>query len=330
MEITNNIINTIIEMDWTLNSIYIDKNDNCIYGNITNKYGVDKVEGLYAPSEDLHELQGVYRCLNSKIVNAVLPEGMVIIEEESTLKESDIIIHVEGEGNVEEITTSDIAKATENLNKRIIAEYNETCGGYSKTFITLTYNGNTYKFRYDIDNRMNLQTNILAFMLDEESKEYKYTLENIEKFTWIKEENYKKEMDQVIGMLTELLDNNRQEIEINNNPYVEAVEKIVDDKLYNISASHDWIMKDSRLIRNDYFNAMVVCTGKAIREFIAEGKRIDVFNLKAYNGNIDVFKEGLSKCDNGKLVTLFPTSQDLEIRNIKMLDRLENELLRVS
>lgn len=327
MEITNNIVNTIVEMDWTLNSIFIDKNDNCIYGNITNRYGVDKVEGLYAPSYDLHELQGVYKCLNSKIVNTSLPKGMEIIEEESTLKESDLVIHIEGEGSVEEITTSNITKATENLNKRIMVEYNETCGGYSKIFITLTYKEKNYKFRYDIDNRMNLQANILAFMLDEE---YKYTLDNIEKFTWIDEENYKKEMNQVIELLSDLLEYNGEEIEINNNPYSEAIEKIIDGQLYNISASHDWILKDSRLIKNEYFNGLVLATGKAIKEFIEEGKRIDVFNLKAYTGNLEAFKEGLKKVDSGNLVTLFPTAEDLEMRKIKMLPRLERELQRVS
>ena len=330
MEITNNIVNTIVEMDWTLNSIYIDKNDNCIYGNITNEYGENKIEGLYAPSYDLHELQGVYKCLNSKIVNTSLPKGMEIIEEESTLKESDIIIHIEGEGSIEEITTSNILKATENLNARILAEYNEDCEGYSKTFITLTYKEKNYKFRYDIDNRINLQTNILAFMLDEEYKEYKYTLDNIGKFTWIDEENYKNKMNEVIELLSELLEDNGEELKITNNPYNEAIEKIIDSQLYNISASHDWILKDRRLIKNEYFNAMVIATGKAIKEFIEEGKRIDVFNLKAYTGNLESFKEGLKKVDSGKLVTLFPTNEDITLQGIKMLSRLEKELQRVS
>lgn len=332
MEETNKIVEMLVESGDTLHKVWINEDDNCIYGLITNKYGHTYEQGLYAPSYDLHELQGVYRCLASKIVNTSLPEGMeeiagTLIEENGELN-NDLIIHIEGEGSIEKITTSDILKATENLNARILAEYNEDCGGYSKTFITLTYKNNTYKFRYDIDNRINLQTNILAFMLDEEYKEYKYTIENIEKFTWINEENYKNKMNEIINLLSELLDSYGEELEITNNPYSEAIEKIVDDKLYSISASYDWIIKDSRLIRNDYFNSIVLATGKSVKEFINEGKRIDVFNLKPYTGNLEAFKEGLRKVDTGKLINLFPSSEDIALQGVKMLPRLEKELQR--
>lgn len=334
MEETNKIVEMLVETGDTLHKIWINENDNCIYGLITNKYGNTYEQGLYAPSYDLHELQGVYRCLKGKIVDTVLPEGMEEIE--GTLIEvneelnNDFIIHIEGEGLTKEITTSNILEATENLNTRILAEYNKTIGGYSKTFITLTYKEKKYKFRYDIDNRINLQTNILAFMLDEEYKEYKYTLDNIEKFTWIDEENYKNKMNEVIELLSELLDSNEQELKITNNPYNEAIGKIIDNKLYVISASHEWILEDRRLIKNEYFNGIVLATGKSIKEFINEDKRIDVFNLKAYTGNLEAFKEGLKKVDSGKLVTLFPTNEDITLQGIKMLPRLERELQRVS
>lgn len=332
MEITNNIVNTIVEMDWTLNNVFIDEKDNCIYGNITDKNGNNKTEVLYTPNKDLHELQGVYRCLKGKIVNTVLFDNMEVVKDLTAVTEEkdDIKIHIEGEGSIEKITTNDILKATENLNARILAEYNEECGGYSKTFITLTYRDNSYKFRYDIDNKLNLQTNILAFMLDEEYKEYKCTIDNIEKFKWINEENYKNKMDKIISLLSELLDSYGEELKIINNPYNKAVEKIIDSKLYIISASHDWIVKDSRLIKNDYFNGVILATGKAIKEFINEGKRIDVFNLKAYIGNIEAFKEGLRKVDTGKIINLFPTKEDITLQRVKMLPRLEKELKRVS
>ena len=297
---------------------------------------VNKLFGSASEIEEIDVTEEVEEMLQEETAINVLDNMEVVedltavIEDIEPKENNKLKLHIEGEGSVEELTTNNIKKATENLNKRILNEYNETCGGYSKTFVTLTYKDNTYKFRYDIDNRMNLQSNILAFMLDEEYKEYKYTLDNIEKFTWIKEENYKKEMDQVIRLLGDLLDDNGEEIEIVNNPYSEAIEKIVDSQLYNISASHDWIIKDSRLIRNDYFNAIVLTTGKAIKEFINEGRRIDVFNLKPYMDNIEAFKEGLEKVDNGNLVTLFPTNDDIEIRNVKMLPRLEKELKRVS
>lgn len=329
MEITNNIVNTVIEMDWTLNSIFISENDNCIYGNITDKNGNNRIEGLYAPSNDLHELQGVYKCLDSKIVESVLLDNMEIVEDLSTLKqENNLTIHIEGEGVVKEITTSDILKATENLNERILNEYNSACGGYSKTFITLTVDGKNYKFRYDIDNKMNLQENLLIFMLDEEYKEYKYTLENIEKFTWIKEESYKNELDTILEMLDNLIEENNRKLNIANNPYTEAVEKINDNVLYEVEASHDWIMSDKRLIKNNYFNGVIVATGKALREFIQEGKGINVFNLKAIRNDIKVFTEGIIKCDAGKLISLIPTAEEIELMTVKMLPRLERELQR--
>ena len=333
MEITNNIVNTIIEMDWTLNSIFIDKNDNCIYGNITNNFCKNMIEGLYAPSDDLHELQGVYRCLNSKIVNTILLDNMEVVEDLTVATEElndNLSIHIEGEGIVEEITTSNILKATENLNARILNEYNSEYGGYSKTFITLTVKEKSYRFRYDIDNKMNLQENILMFMLDEEYKEYKYTLENIEKFSWIKEEKYKAEYEELFIMLQDLIEENNNKLNIENNPYEIAIEKINDNELYEVSASHEWLMKDSRLIKNEYFNGVIVATGKAIKEFIMEGKRVDVFNLKAIRNDIKAFTEGIIKCDTGKLISLIPTEQEKELMNIKMLPRLEKELQRVS
>lgn len=333
MEETNKIIETLIESGDTLHKVWINENDNCIYGLITNKYGHTYEQGLYAPSYDLHELQGVYRCLASKIVNTSLPEGMEEIEgtliEENEELNNDFAIHIEGEGSIEKITTSDILKATENLNARILAGYNEDCGGYSKTFITLTVKEKSYSFRYDLDNKMNLQENILMFMLDEEYKEYKYTIDNIEKFTWIKEEKYKTEHEELFIMLQDLIEENDNKLNIENNPYENAIEKINDNELYEVSASHEWLMKDSRLIKNNYFNGLVVATGKAIREFIMEGKRIDVFNLKAIRNDIKAFTEGIIKCDTGKLISLIPTEQEKELMNIKMLPRLEKELQRV-
>lgn len=333
MEETNKIVEMLVESGDALHKVWINEDDNCIYGLITNKYGHTYEQGLYAPSYDLHELQGVYRCLASKIVNTTLPEGMeevkgTLIEVNEELN-NDLIIHIEGEGSVEEITTSNILKATENLNARILAEYNEDCGGYSKIFITITTNGENYKFRYDIDNKLNLSTNIFKFMLEQEKYEYNYTINNIEKFKWINEENYKNEYKVIFELLNDLIEKNNIDVKIENNPYTAALEKIKEVELYEVSASHNWIMKDNRLIKNEYFNGVVLATGKAIKEFISEGKRIDVFNLKRYKGNLKVFTEGLYKCDTGKLISLIPTKEDRELMTIKMLPRLENELARI-
>lgn len=332
MEETNKIINMLIESGDTLHKVWINENDNCIYGLITNKYGHTYEQGLYAPSYDLHELQGVYKCLNSKIVDTVLLDNMEVVEDLTAEPEElndNLIIHIEGEGSVEKITTSNVIKATENINKRIIAEYNEDCDGYSKTFITITVNGDDYKFRYDIDKKLNLIANIFKFMLDQEKAEYNYTMENIQKFKWINEENYKNQYKTIFSLLEKLIEENDIDVKIENNPYTAAVEEIKDPELYEVNAGHDWVMKDNRLIKNEYFNGVVLATGKAIKEFINEGKRIDVFNLKRYKGNLKAFMEGLYKCDTGKLISLIPTKEDRELMTVKMLPRLKNELARI-
>ena len=332
MEETNKIVNMLIESGDTLHKVWINESDNCIYGLITNKYGHTYEQGLYAPSYDLHELQGVYKCLNSKIVDTVLLDNMEVMEDLTAEQEElndNLIIHIEGEGSVEKITTSNVIKATENINKRIMAEYNEDCGGYSKTFITITANGDDYKFRYDIDKKLNLITNIFKFMLDQEKAEYNYTMENIQKFKWINEENYKNQYKTIFSLLEKLIEENDIDVKIENNPYTAAVEEIKDPELYEVNANHDWVMKDNRLIKNEYFNGVVLATGKAIKEFINEGKRIDVFNLKRYKGNLKAFTEGLYKCDTGKLISLIPTKEDRELMTVKMLPRLENELARI-
>lgn len=332
IEETNKIVNMLIESGDTLHKVLINENDNCIYGLITNKYGHTYEQGLYAPSYDLHELQGVYRCLNSKIVGTVLLDNMEVVEDLTAEPEElndNLIIHIEGEGSVEKITTSNVIKATENINKRIMAEYNEDCDGYSKTFITITVNGDDYKFRYDIDKKLNLIANIFKFMLDQEKAEYNYTMENMQKFKWINEENYKNQYKTIFSLLEKLIEENNIDVKIENNPYTSAVEEIKDPELYEVNAGHDWVMKDNRLIKNEYFNGVVLATGKAIKEFINEGKRIDVFNLKRYKGNLKSFMEGLYKCDTGKLISLIPTKEDKELMTVKMLPRLKNELARI-
>lgn len=275
-----------------------------------NDETIATVNKLFGSIEEVEEIEGT-------------------LTEENEELNNDFTIHIEGEGSIEEITTSNILEATENLNSRILAEYNEDCGGYSKTFITITVNGENYKFRYDIDNKLNLSTNIFKFMLEQEKYEYNYTMENIQKFKWINEENYKNQYKTIFSLLEKLIEENDIDVKIENNPYISAVEEIKDPELYEVNAGHDWVMKDNRLIKNEYFNGVVLATGKAIKEFINEGKRIDVFNLKRYKGNLKAFKEGLYKCDTGKLISLIPTKEDRELMTVKMLPRLKNELARI-
>lgn len=96
---TNNIISTLMALDWTLNSIEIK--DNCIYGNITNKYDKESKEGLFAGSDfDKNVTEEVFRCLKSKMVNVEVVGGKEV-KELSTLSE--------------EMETSEEAEETNNL-----------------------------------------------------------------------------------------------------------------------------------------------------------------------------------------------------------------------
>lgn len=252
------------------------------------------------------------------------------IEPES-IDNTKLVIFIDGEGCIKELTTNNIQAATENLNARILNEYNNTCGGYSKTWITLTYNDNSYRFRYDLDDKTNLATNIIQFMIEQETQELNYTLANREKFSsYMNIDDYEQEKKEVIELLEQLLKENNSIIELKENPYTEAIEQIEESKLYIVEPSHDWLLKDNRLIRNDYMNAVTIATGKAVREFIKEGKGISPFNLKQFTGDLNYFTTGLKKVDSGQLITIFPTKQDLELKNIKMLDRFKKELERVS
>lgn len=251
------------------------------------------------------------------------------VEKIEVINQEKIIIHIEGEGSIAPITTNSIEKATKNLNDRILVEYAEECGGYSKTYITISDEGEEYKFRYDLSKNTKLATNLIEFIIAEEKISYNYTIKNIENFSYINEEEYKKEYEELFLYLESLLEKNQEKIDIINDPFVEAVEKINDTKLYKITATHEWIISDSRLIKNDYCNGIVLATGKAIKEFIEENVYINPFDLKEYTGDLQAFKEGLKRVDNGKLITLFPTSEDVEMSKVKMLPRLERELLRV-
>lgn len=94
MEETNKVVDMIVEMDWELLNVEINEENNCIYGNVKKSNGVIEKEGLYAPSDDLHELDGVYRCLKGKIVNNV-SLGVEDMSTISTLCEENNVVNLE-------------------------------------------------------------------------------------------------------------------------------------------------------------------------------------------------------------------------------------------
>ncbi|MGM8331798.1 hypothetical protein [Clostridium perfringens] len=95
MKEANKVVDMIVEMDWELLNVEINEENNCIYGNVKKSNGVIEKEGLYAPSDDLHELDGVYRCLKGKIVNNVSLDGMEDVAIASTLCEENNVINLE-------------------------------------------------------------------------------------------------------------------------------------------------------------------------------------------------------------------------------------------
>lgn len=94
MEEANKVVDMIVEMDWELLNVEINEENNCIYGNVKKSNGVIEKEGLYAPSDDLHELDGVYRCLKGKIVNNV-SLGVKDMSTISTLCEENNVVNLE-------------------------------------------------------------------------------------------------------------------------------------------------------------------------------------------------------------------------------------------
>jgi hypothetical protein len=268
---------------------------------------------------------GVYIVENKKTIET--PQE--VITEPETIDNTKLTIFIEGEGRIQELTTNDIIKATENLNSRIMDAYKEDLG-YSKTWITLTLNGEDYRFRYDIDNTMRLTTNILKFMIEQEQAEFDYTMKSIDKFDYMNAEEYEKEKLKCIEFLTSLLLDNETKTIIDNDPFAEALNTLEDNNLYEIEADSKMVIADNRYIKNVYCNGLTVVTGLTIKELIAEGQGVDILHLKPLKMPLDIFMEGLKKHDLKQIKTLFPTATDKALENIIFMDRLQNELSRAN
>lgn len=115
---------------------------------------------------------------------------------------------------------------------------------------------------------------------------------------------------------------------LDNKLYKETYEDINNSSLYIVNFTKKRVIEDKRIILNGAFNDIQVVTGLTIKEMLKEGTGINILNLEEYKGNLNAFKEGLSKVDNGFIINLISTEIDKEISNIKMLSRLESELKR--
>lgn len=115
---------------------------------------------------------------------------------------------------------------------------------------------------------------------------------------------------------------------LDNKLYKEAYEDINNSGLYIVNFTKKRVIKDTRIILNGAFNDIQVVTGLTIKEMINERIGINILNLEEYKGNLNVFKEGLERVDNGLIINLMPTETDKELSEIKMLNRLESESTR--
>lgn len=95
MKEANKVVDMIVEMDWELLNVEINEENNCIYGNVKKSNGIIEKEGLYAPSDDLHELEGIYRCLKGKIINNISLDDMEYLTIASTLCEENNVVNLE-------------------------------------------------------------------------------------------------------------------------------------------------------------------------------------------------------------------------------------------
>lgn len=103
MEEANKVVDMIVEMNWELLNVEINEENNCIYGNVKKSNGIIEKEGLYAPSDDLHELDGVYRCLKGKIVNNISLDDMEDATIVSTLCEENNVVNLEDYKETEKV-----------------------------------------------------------------------------------------------------------------------------------------------------------------------------------------------------------------------------------
>lgn len=122
--------------------------------------------------------------------------------------------------------------------------------------------------------------------------------------------------------------NNKINVVLDNKLYKEAYEDINNSALYIVNFAKKRVIKDKRVILNGAFNDIQVVTGLTVKEMINESTGINILNLEEYKGNLNTFKEGLERVDNGLIINLIPTEIDKELNKIKMVDRLESELTR--
>lgn len=141
--------------------------------------------------------------------------------------------------------------------------------------------------------------------------------------------SYVRYLNKIVEDIDGSLEKKIDSLNIDNKDYNKALENIKEENLYITNFNSNMILEDERIILNTSLNDLQIVTGLAIKEMIKENKGVNIFNLKTYNGNLNIFKEQLKKVENGKICILLPNETDIKLSEINFTNRLEKELLRV-
>lgn len=141
--------------------------------------------------------------------------------------------------------------------------------------------------------------------------------------------SYVRYLNKIVEDIEGNLEKKINNLNMDNKDYKKALENIKEDSLYITNFNQNAILKDERIILNIGLNDIQITTGLTIKEMIKENKNIDIFNLKEYKGDLEIFKEQLKKVEDGEICILMPTEMDTKLSGISFTDRLKNELLRV-
>jgi len=126
----------------------------------------------------------------------------------------------------------------------------------------------------------------------------------------------------------------QSELTVNDNLFIETLEKINNTDLYIFYKGKLWnyleksILKDERFIYNKY-DSITAITGLSFREMLTSGDGVEL-NIKPIHFSLDTFIEGVVKFEMGIVKVMFGSSKKSAIDEIIFSERLSRELTRAS
>lgn len=136
LKCVDDVTNTIKELKWQVLNFQYNKNDNCIYADIKNKYGKITNEGIYAPSESRTEIPEIIECLkmNYTSVEFRTIEKDIKQERGSELHKDKKEIENNIANTTNEATQQQDSNNTININNNIQVRYNTDKNGIEVIF----------------------------------------------------------------------------------------------------------------------------------------------------------------------------------------------------